>query len=362
MCHTDYPDYDPAFCYAGDLAGKWGPLVPQGTGMAVLADFEDATLDMYPFDSLVGRSVAIRDKDGHMHACATIRDDDEEIELQGNFTHSTLLKGYVVLRESAVKPETGTEVLVDLQYIDPSDNPGDEFPPSQAHTWYITPYQVTDWSTCATDCPDQAEDDVTAPARSCMFNPYEESLNNCDDEDPWKCATGDMSGKMGMLHIPCAGMNKMFKVRQQQNTVVLLVAAAPPPPPHPASPAHQTDPTLPLGGAASVQNMTLLVFEHGTSAPMACTELTRMSLTSKYDDSKWDKIANPKDKKKGLTAAGGWAIAIAVFIITAGCVVAFFIGKSKGRHERFTNEEESATRAAMSNANQMSDMSAIELK
>ncbi|GAB6022615.1 hypothetical protein CHUAL_006711 [Chamberlinius hualienensis] len=170
----------------GDLSGKYGVL----SGNNFVAEYIDPYITLFGTYSIVGRSVVIHKQDSSRWICSNIEYPRPVVTAIATFYYP--FAGRVIFRQDAKNSIDDTTVFVEsLIYVDNTKNN------SHNHQWYVHTYKPTkdslDW---------QNRCFSTGPAfNSYKVNENDDGYKDCRIDNPFRCATGDITRKFGRVSI-----------------------------------------------------------------------------------------------------------------------------------------------------------------
>ncbi|TFJ85698.1 hypothetical protein NSK_003205 [Nannochloropsis salina CCMP1776] len=214
---------DATECEAGDLSTKFGPLI----GGDVQRSITDPHLTLFGFNSIMGRSIVIHEKDGTRFACGTIMYKDQAlVTAAAEFTEGPYV-GKAIFTQPQDSNIADTTIFMDVKIADGTAAPRDPV------------------SFAVYDAP-------CGSSGAKLLNPG--GLPACShlNTSPFNsCALGDLSGRHGTLAVPATDAQALFI----------------------------TD-FLPLSGDQSVIGKSLVIEETGTT-PAACANIIKSASSSR---------------------------------------------------------------------------------
>ncbi|XP_065657005.1 uncharacterized protein LOC101240538 isoform X2 [Hydra vulgaris] len=180
---------------AGDLSGKYGTLLGKNNFSLQIVD---VSLQLYGFNTIVGRSVVLHRTDGSRFICANIEPGGSKmLSLLVNYTANSksVLDGQVLLLQylQANNVLTPTLMIVNVNYRnDPKI--------TLNHNFHVHELAIgDDTSVCSSVLGhyNPAKVNITQPAYA----------KQCSKENPYRCELGDTSSKVGTYDI---GSGKAF--------------------------------------------------------------------------------------------------------------------------------------------------------
>ncbi|KAG8188407.1 hypothetical protein JTE90_007983 [Oedothorax gibbosus] len=224
----------------GDLSGKFGQLDASPLLNLHLGIHVDFNTPLFGSNSIIGRSIVIRNSDGEPWICSNIGYPVPTRMAVATFVSP--IAGEVFFRQAANDPYGETTVYGEFFYIDGSGNDTKE------HRWEVHEFEpgrdFYNWTKRCESCGSQ-------------FNPFSVGAGrqyekNCNPDNPLRCAAGDLSGKSSRISIA----SKKDNLKGLKNKI------------------FYTDIQLPLSGPDKIVGKSLVV--HDDTAPphrgdrMAC--------------------------------------------------------------------------------------------
>ncbi|XP_047123939.1 uncharacterized protein LOC101240538 isoform X1 [Hydra vulgaris] len=180
---------------AGNLSGKYGTLLGKNNFSLQIVD---VSIQLYGFNTIIGRSVVLHRTNGSHYICANIEPDGSKmISLLVNYTANSksILDGQVLLLQyiQANNVLTPTLIIVNVNYRNDSKI-------TLNHNFHVHELAIgDDTSVCSSVLGhyNPAKVNINQPAY----------VKQCSKENPYRCELGDTSSKVGTYDI---GSGKAF--------------------------------------------------------------------------------------------------------------------------------------------------------
>ncbi|XP_034936914.1 uncharacterized protein Rsod [Chelonus insularis] len=189
----------------GNLSGKFGTL---DNRKRYLATFNDTSLPLFGYQSIIGRSVVIQKKHRNIRwACSTIErgyapSEARELRAIASFHHPQgFAYGYIRMTQLIYKDGSPSDTIIEVKLRHPGDHDRNI---TRNHNWaiFVNPVGV-DAIVKTQDTRCVAGGYIWNPYFTQLADPLNEDLykQECGPDQPLRCHVGDLSARLGPIDI-----------------------------------------------------------------------------------------------------------------------------------------------------------------